>query len=71
MAICIERLHWTPTVRTANDATGDGVSIDALVAEFAVTDWRASLNFYRDMLGFEIACDRPEEGFVVLNLGEA
>ena len=43
----------------------------ALVPEFAVRDWQASLAFYRDVLGFEVRYQRPEEGFAYLALGEA
>ena len=45
--------------------------MNALVPELAVADWRASLAFYRDVLGFEVAYDRPEEGFAFLALGAA
>lgn len=38
----------------------------ALVPELAVSDWRASRAFYRDLLGFTVAYERPEEGFVYL-----
>ncbi len=43
----------------------------ALVPEFAVRDWRTSLTFYRDVLGFTVRYLRPEEGFAYLALGEA
>lgn len=43
----------------------------ALVPEFAIRDWRASLAFYRDTLGFEVRYLRSEEGFAYLALGEA
>lgn len=39
---------------------------NALVPEFAVTDWQASLCFYRDLLGFRCRYQRPEEGFAYL-----
>lgn len=41
-----------------------------LIPELSVTDWRASLRFYEDMLGFTCAYDRPDEGFAFLTLGE-
>ncbi len=44
---------------------------NALVPEFAVSDWRASKRFYCDVLGFERVYDRPEEGFCYLRLGQA
>ena len=43
----------------------------ALVPELAVTDCAASLRFYRDLLGFAVRYQRPEEGFAYLALGEA
>ena len=46
-------------------------SINALVPELAVTDWRASLDFYCRLLGFSVAYDRPEEGFAFLAIGSA
>lgn len=44
---------------------------NALVPEFAVSDFERSKAFYHDTLGFEIAYERPEEGFAYLALGEA
>jgi catechol 2,3-dioxygenase-like lactoylglutathione lyase family enzyme len=44
---------------------------NALVPEFAVTDWQLSRAFYCDVLGFECLYERPEEGFCYLGLGEA
>ena len=44
---------------------------NALVPEFAVSDWRISKKFYCDILGFRCAYERPEEGFCYLTLGEA
>lgn len=44
---------------------------NALVPELSVTDWRRSRDFYRDLLGFSVLYDRPEEGFVFLTLGKA
>ena len=46
-------------------------SINALVPELAVSDWRASFDFYCRLLGFSVAYDRPEEGFAFLVIGEA
>jgi catechol 2,3-dioxygenase-like lactoylglutathione lyase family enzyme len=43
--------------------------IHALVPELAVSDWRRSRGFYCDLLGFEVAYDRPDEGFSYLTLG--
>ncbi|MEL6679898.1 MAG: VOC family protein [Pseudomonadota bacterium] len=42
-----------------------------LVPEFAVSDWRTSRRFYCEVLGFEPAYERPEEGFSYLRLGLA
>ncbi len=44
---------------------------NAITPELAVADWRASLRFYRDSLGFAVDYQRPEEGFAMLSLGEA
>ena len=47
------------------------MEFNALIPELAVTDCAASLDFYCDILGFEIAFDRPEEGFAFLTMGDA
>ena len=39
-----------------------------LVPELLVRDLDASLEFWRDLLGFEIMHERPEEGFAYLDL---
>lgn len=44
---------------------------NALVPEFAVSDWRVSKAFYCDVIGFECAYERAEEGFCYLRLGKA
>lgn len=44
---------------------------NALVPELAVSDWRTSRAFYRDLIGFEVVYERPEEGFSFLTLGDA
>lgn len=44
---------------------------NALVPEFAVSDWRKSRFFYCDILGFSCLYERPEEGFCYLALGDA
>ncbi|GEM_PF-695656 len=43
----------------------------SLVPELAVTDCDVSARFWRDLLGFEVLYDRPEEGFAYLALGDA
>lgn len=43
----------------------------ALVPELGVTNCVASIIFYRDLLGFEMAYERPQEGFAYLTLGTA
>ena len=43
----------------------------ALVPELYVTDISKSLNFYVDVLDFEILFDRPEEKFAYLAMGKA
>ena len=44
---------------------------NALVPEFAVTDWIASKSFYCGVLGFSCNYERPDEGFCYLQLGGA
>ncbi|PYB77189.1 MULTISPECIES: bleomycin resistance protein [Rhizobium] len=44
---------------------------NALVPELAVSDWQMSRAFYLDLIGFEVAYERPEEGFSFLVLGQA
>lgn len=44
---------------------------NALVPEFAVSDFVTSRAFYCDVLGFTCVYDRPEEGFAYLALGQA
>ena len=44
---------------------------NALVPEFAVSDWQASKNFYCNILGFSCEYERAEEGFCYLSLGGA
>lgn len=44
---------------------------NALVPEFATSDFAKSKAFYCDVLGFQVAYERPEEGFAYLSLGEA
>jgi catechol 2,3-dioxygenase-like lactoylglutathione lyase family enzyme len=45
--------------------------VPALVPELSVRDCGRSLAFYRDLLGFELRYERPEEGFACLALGRA
>jgi catechol 2,3-dioxygenase-like lactoylglutathione lyase family enzyme len=43
----------------------------ALVPELSVSDSAASLAFYRDLIGFTVVYERPDEGFSYLALGAA
>lgn len=43
----------------------------SLVPELAVRDIGRSLRFYRDVLGFTVRYERPEEGFAAIALGKA
>lgn len=45
--------------------------LPALTPELNVTKLEDSLSFYLEVLGFEIAFERPEERFAVVRLGEA
>lgn len=42
-----------------------------LIPELIVSDLRLSLGFYRDLLGFELVYERPEERFAFLSFGSA
>lgn len=44
---------------------------NALVPEFAVSNWRKSKEFYCGILGFDCLYARADEGFCYLRLGEA
>ena len=44
---------------------------NTLVPEFAVSDFAKSKAFYCDVLGFQVAYERLEEGFAYLSLGQA
>lgn len=44
---------------------------NTLVPELTVSDYATSRVFYRDVLGFQVAYERPEEGFGFLELGAA
>ena len=41
------------------------------MAKVHVNDINASLSFWRDALGFQVACQPPEETFVYLAIGDA
>ena len=43
----------------------------ALVPELVVSDLDVSLDFWKGLIGFETAYERPDEGFVFLHLAEA
>ena len=51
--------------------SADSALEPALVPEFLVTDLGASLAFWRDLCGFTVLYDRPEERFAYLTLGSA
>lgn len=42
-----------------------------LVPELLVTDFARSLNFWRDLIGFFVEYDRPEDRFAYLDLDGA
>jgi catechol 2,3-dioxygenase-like lactoylglutathione lyase family enzyme len=44
---------------------------NTLVPELTVSDYAASVAFYRDLLGFSVRYARPEEGFGFVELGAA
>ncbi|AOK52726.1 aldoketomutase [Burkholderia stagnalis] len=43
----------------------------ALVPELICTDLARSMTFYRDLLGFRVRFERPEDRFAYLDLGHA
>ncbi len=51
--------------------TAKSRTTSALVPELAVFDWRGSLAFYCDLIGFSIRYAREDEGFAYLELGSA
>lgn len=60
-----------PVARASSSSTGhapQGGFAD-LVPELSVSDLQASLSFWRDLLGFEIAYDRPAARFAYLVRG--
>lgn len=60
-----------PNARATSDSTG-GAPRDGfadLVPELSVSNIHASLSFWRDLLGFDIAYDRPEARFAYLVRG--
>jgi len=58
----------TSTERNMSSGTGDlpEGGFNALVPELDVTDIEASLRFWCDLLGFEVAYDRPQAKFAYL-----
>jgi len=44
---------------------------NALVPELAVSDWQTSRAFYCHLVGFDVAYERPAEGFSFMTLGDA
>lgn len=52
---------------TADIQSAAGFTWARLVPELLVTDIAASLAFWRDLCGFRVAFDRPEEGFAYLD----
>ncbi len=46
------------------------MKFNSLIPELIVSDFNRSLNFYRDLIGFEVRYERPEERFAFLELGD-
>ncbi|WP_244876993.1 VOC family protein [Acidocella facilis] len=53
------------------NAGGAHGELAKLVPELVVSDLQASLRFWRDLIGFSVAYDRPEDGFAYLDLDGA
>jgi catechol 2,3-dioxygenase-like lactoylglutathione lyase family enzyme len=51
--------------------TESSVAWARLVPELLVVDINKSLRFWRDVCGFAVLFDRPDEGFAYLDLGGA
>lgn len=47
------------------------MEFNALIPEFSVVSVEKSISFYCDLLGFEVAYQREDEGFAFLQLGKA
>lgn len=47
------------------------MKFNKLIPELSVSDIERSREFYRNILGFSIEYERPEDGFAFLSLGEA
>lgn len=47
------------------------MKFNALVPELIVSELSRSLSFYRDLLGFDVVYDRPEERFAFLAFDDA
>ena len=47
------------------------MNFNTLIPELAISNCKASLVFYRDILGFSVAYERIDEGFAFLELGNA
>ena len=47
------------------------MEFSSLIPELIVSDVEQSLAFYRDVLGFRVEYQRPEESFVFLSIGSA
>ncbi|WP_426406870.1 bleomycin resistance protein [Bradyrhizobium ganzhouense] len=60
-----------PQARASSDSTGNAPQggFADLVPELSVSNLQASLSFWRDLLGFDIAYDRPAARFAYLVRG--
>ena len=47
------------------------MEFNSLIPELIVSDIERSIRFYRDLLGFKIDYERPEEKFIFISLGTA
>jgi len=56
---------------TSDSSASSTLTWARLVPEFLVTDIEKSLRFWRDLCGFTVLFDRPDEGFAYLDLGGA
>jgi len=65
----LEQFQERPAAMTSTRRIAADFAWAPLVPELSVTDLRQSLRFWRDLCGFAVVFDRPEEGFAYLDLG--
>lgn len=70
----VERRLYKPLVRGSSPCPPTKIfpmKYNALIPELSVSQLNKSRRFYVEALGFEVAYERPEDGFIFLQLGGA